>query len=325
MSREPDFDTALRIAEQAAEWLERLKTAGPQERAAYLAWLRESRLHVREMLLATAWDRVLDDLERGKSKTVIDPPRPPTLLPAARKPIATRETRGLRWPRLLAIATSILILLALTHMSDGRYRTQLGEQRIVKLLDGSSAHLNTLTHLTTEFTEQARRIELIEGQATFDVEHEPARPFIVSAGQHSIRAIGTRFDVYKRDDEIRVAVIEGTVEIRSPMASQRLSAHDAMRILDRDEHRSTIDPNEVIAWQQRRLIFHERSLDEIASEFNRYNRTKIEIADEALRQQRFSGVFDADDPLSFTTNLAAISDIAIERSNATLRVRQRRP
>src|SRR6266481_4318868 len=53
----------LLVAERAADWLRRLDTADASERAAFVAWLKESPRHVREILLATTWDKVLDKLD----------------------------------------------------------------------------------------------------------------------------------------------------------------------------------------------------------------------------------------------------------------------
>src|SRR5688572_3244068 len=50
------------LAREAANWVQRLKTATPKEQAEFGRWLRESRAHVREMLLASSWATVLDHL-----------------------------------------------------------------------------------------------------------------------------------------------------------------------------------------------------------------------------------------------------------------------
>src|SRR5688500_735524 len=53
----------LLVAERAAEWLSRLRTGSAQDRAEFWNWLKESRQHVREVLLATTWDTVLSHLD----------------------------------------------------------------------------------------------------------------------------------------------------------------------------------------------------------------------------------------------------------------------
>lgn len=66
-----------------------------------------------------------------------------------------------------------------------------------------------------------------------------------------------------------------------------------------------------IAWTQRKLVFEHRRLGEVAEEFNRYNRTVIEIRSEELRAQEVTGVFQANDPGSFLAFLARIPGVAV--------------
>lgn len=53
------FEEDRLLAEDAAEWLCRLQMAGPPEKAQFMRWLRQSPAHVREMLIAMAWDDFL--------------------------------------------------------------------------------------------------------------------------------------------------------------------------------------------------------------------------------------------------------------------------
>jgi len=82
-------------------------------------------------------------------------------------------------------------------------------------------------------------------------------------------------------------------------------------------HRWGLDPDRgpcCPAWTQRKLIFENRPLGEVAAEFNRYNRQSIDIRSPELRSQEVTGVFQANDPDSFMLFLAKIPDVNIERS-----------
>lgn len=61
------------LAERAAEWLYRLETATLKEKAAFFRWLKESPRHVREMLIAIAWEESLREVDPNH-KIDIDPP-----------------------------------------------------------------------------------------------------------------------------------------------------------------------------------------------------------------------------------------------------------
>ena len=68
-----------------------------------------------------------------------------------------------------------------------------------------------------------------------------------------------------------------------------------------------------LSWQNRRLEFSAESLDNIAAEFNRYNRHQLEIADADLGRQRFGGKFPANDFESLVRLLEANFGVVVER------------
>jgi transmembrane sensor len=72
----------------------------------------------------------------------------------------------------------------------------------------------------------------------------------------------------------------------------------------------------VTAWTERRLVFENHPLGEIAEEFNRFNRQKIRIEDEVLRQQEVTGMFQADDPQSFLAFVAEIPGVTVREADS---------
>lgn len=342
-----DRQETMLIAERAVEWLNQMKTAGPEERAAFLGWLRESPLHVREALLATTWDMLLANLDPKRELNIQDLANNASAnivalhlehaLPTSR-PTAThrRAPRRARWPWIsgFAAAASALLLVAMNLLSPQQYRTTVGEQRAVELADGSIIHLNTQTDVEVDFSSAARDVYLHEGQVIFKVRHDAARPFRVHVGETVIQAIGTQFDVYRQSDRTNVSVIEGVVQI-IPAADKtresaglaqiaentRIAAGELVSIVVDGEITPPAPVNvvEVNAWQQRRLVFRRHTLEEIATEFNRYNRRlQIRVQGEALKSIRFSGVFDADDPESLLEYLRTDHRISFTRDNENL-------
>jgi transmembrane sensor len=59
----------------------------------------------------------------------------------------------------------------------------------------------------------ARRVTVHDGQALFDVAHDSARPFLITAGDETVRVVGTKFDVRRRDGQLTVTVLRGLVEV----------------------------------------------------------------------------------------------------------------
>jgi transmembrane sensor len=122
------------------------------------------------------------------------------------------------------VATAIGASLFLPSFVGRTYETAVGEQRTLTLDDGSVLHLNTHSRVRVRLSHAVRQIDLLEGEAMFEVEHDAKRPFLVSTGSATVRAVGTQFNVYRHPDaSTTVAVIEGVVQITAnphPLASR---------------------------------------------------------------------------------------------------------
>lgn len=333
------------IAQHAADWLRRLQSDDITEHAAFIAWLRQSPLHVQEMLLAMAVEDALEGMDAQRridldalvaaaSGNVV-PLRiaDPAVAPVRNKP-------STRWRWIAGAAAAVLLVVALGLMlpaSLGRtqYATELGEQRAVSLDDGSLVYLNTLSRVRTNFSATARDIYLLEGQAMFRVTHDADRPFRVHTDTAVIQAIGTQFDVRRLQGRTEVAVIEGVVKVSTAVAvkvdtalptSQKLAAGQATAVSSTvapvpPPH--TADVKDIMAWQQRRLVFRKDPLADIAEEFNRYGRVKMRIEGPALRAREFSGTFDADDPALLLSFLERDTTVVVERRGGEIYIRPR--
>lgn len=338
------------LAAEAAAWIERLKSAGAQERAEFARWLRQSPAHVREVLLATSWNVVLQNMGHGHkldldrygaalARNIVELPR--------RRPAPSRRALALRWPWVAAMSVSAAIVLAvvlgalpfLREALWSEYETSVGEQRSVTLADGSVVSLNARSTLRVDFSPAARDVYLKEGQALFSVTHDSARPFRVHAANGVVQAIGTKFDVHRLLDRVEVAVLEGRVKVASDAApaesaaiakvvpaSAQLSEGEALSISAGGQISALahVDVEDIGAWRQRRLVFRNRPLSDIVEEFQRYNRTpRIRVEGEELRARTFNGVFDADDPQALLSYLATDNTIIFEPHGEELVVRLR--
>lgn len=231
--------------------------------------------------------------------------------------------------------------------------TGIGEQRVVKLPDRSVLTLNADSRVKIRFTDSVREVRLAQGEALFSVEHDPRRPFRVMAGAVLVEAIGTQFNVYRRaTDDTVVSVIEGRVRVVAHAVSMESeapnlpdsitetppeilpetpSAHPGSVALLTAGHQARITADgaiepltleslaDVAAWRERRLVFRDETLKEIAAEFNRYNvEPQIQIEGEALGGRRITAIFAADDPESLVQFLARDDDLSIIRSAAVI-------
>jgi transmembrane sensor len=197
--------------------------------------------------------------------------------------------------------------------NDNRtYTTAIGEQRTVRLPDGSLLTLNTRSRARVQFSQDARRIDLLEGDALFDIVRDPVRPFRVAAGSAMIQVLGTQFNVQRRANKTRVTVLDGRVQITTQpreteshrpepvkdSAPLLLGAGDEASVTGDGEVLKQVQPDveTALAWRERRLVFYGTPLAEVVAEFNRYNERQIRLQSDALAQRRISGVFHADDP-----------------------------
>lgn len=96
------------------------------------------------------------------------------------------------------------------------YTSSFGEQKIVTLPDGSEVHMNVSTELVLHYQEHRRQLTLLKGEATFAVQNDKNRPFIVDAGQVQVEVTGTVFNVRRHaEGSVEVAVTEGSVQVSS--------------------------------------------------------------------------------------------------------------
>lgn len=187
-------------------------------------WLRRSPEHVRAYIeIAAAWEdsprlnppRTLD-IDTLLAQAAADPGNVIPLKPSSTLEQKAPSTAGRM--RILALAASVTVAVLGVWIYGHRnlYATAAGEQRSIALIDGSTVVLNSRSRLKVRFTENERTVELLEGQALFQVKKDTARPFVVDSNGTRVRAVGTQFDVYRKATGTTVTVIEGRVAVVPP-------------------------------------------------------------------------------------------------------------
>lgn len=217
------------------------------------------------------------------------------VLQPARSRQFTRWAAGIVAAALVALALFADPLTALRADAS----TAVGEQRRLVLDDGSIVHLNTDTALAVRFSAAERRIELLRGEAFFEVAPNPTRPFMVAARDGTARAVGTAFSVREASDHVAVAVTEGKVSVTAPAqgansillgpgGQARYSTGPAAKVA------RAIAPENVAAWRDGRIIFDGLPFDEAVAELDRYLPGAIVIARALPAARPVSGVFATD-------------------------------
>lgn len=208
------------------------------------------------------------------------------------------------------------------------YTTDFGGFSRIVLDDGSIINLNTNSMIRVQLTAELRHIVLERGEALFKVARDKSRPFDVEAGSTIVRAVGTEFSVRVREagetgggglKDVEVLVKEGRVAIDPPKdekplervaalpaSTSTLSAGEAVVINAKRVQVQKVaeaDVDRKLSWTEGRLWFERQTLKDVVTEFNRYNRRQMVIADPSIENLRIGGGFEATDPESFIAAL----------------------
>ncbi|PZO09109.1 MAG: iron dicitrate transport regulator FecR [Alphaproteobacteria bacterium] len=197
------------------------------------------------------------------------------------------------------------------------YDTAIGEQRTVRLEDGSRIILDTDSHVAVRFTGAQRLVTLASGRVMFEVEGDPARPFLVKAGDTEVTAIGTRFDVRRAGAGAQVVLVEGQVAVRqkaSPRPAWTLAPGQQVTTSAQRPAIVAVNVPAATSWTTGRLTFENTPIAVAVAEVNRYSPSPVELRDDRISSIRVSGVFDAGDVDGF---VAALTDLyALEAARA---------
>jgi transmembrane sensor len=277
----------------AATWLARRDNAqawtSADEQELH-AWLEEHVAHrVAWLRLKSAWERAdalrvaqrsLDDRQGMRFHGLS--------LPKLRRrgPIAAFACTALACAALLITGAPDL-----TFMEGQRFATAVGARQGVTLADGSRVMLNTSTSARVAIGRHERKFWLDEGEAFFEIQHDPSRPFVLVAGNDRITVLGTKFSVRHDGEFTRVAVLEGRVKFEAGAAARPAENPANATILTPNYSaisnagsvlvgvKSAEETERELSWRGGWLEFDNRSLADIAAEFNRYNRRQLVVDD----------------------------------------------
>ncbi len=311
------------ILEEAADWFARRRDGVrmPADEAAFQAWCRRSDAHARAYAdIELSWEAW------GVAK---ESPRLRAMAAEALAETAPwRRSPGLSWkPMLLAASVAAVAAIGVVQILPLSrpeapvaitYRTQIGEQRTERLADGTRVTLNTDTELQVRYGEARREITLEHGEAMFDVAHDPAHPFVVTAAGGTVTALGTRFQVRDEAGAAAVTLLEGRVEVAALRERKVLAPGDEARYGGKSGEIRVrrIDPATATSWTHGRLDFSGLPLAEAVAEANRYSTVKLRLGDPRLADLPVGGSFRVGDNASIASALAAVFPVQVASANA---------
>ncbi len=243
-----------------------------------------------------------------------------------------RNSRAL--PLLFKISAAAVLIaglfVAINYIVSGQtniktYTAVYGERKNIQLPDGSVVTLNAGSNIKINkgFGVSTREV-CLEGEAFFEVKHDPNRPFIVHTPAMDVKALGTAFNVkaYWNEKHTEASLISGLVEVTlkennnrkmllypnqkigwetgslakqgvrsKPLQSEIGLADSLAQTLTVT---STGDIKE-IAWKENKLIFDDEEFKDIAILLERWYGTKINFKDTSIYHYRFTGTYEKED------------------------------
>lgn len=220
------------------------------------------------------------------------------------------------------LAAGVLLALGLDRPASAQtYSTRRGEIRLVPLGDGATMTLNTASTVIARMTGSKHDLELVEGEALFDVAQTVVRPLVVSIGTVLLRSIGTSFVIGQlADRSIQILIRWGAVEIETSAtaggAPIRMTANNRVVIGESGSIRITpVSADEIereLTWREGMLSFEDVSLKDAARQFARYSGTRILFDPPAVGDETVTGLFAFNDPVGFARSVALSQGLRTE-------------
>lgn len=294
---EQDYVHEDPVVDAALDWFGRLRESGtdPALLAEFGHWLDQNPRHESEF-------RHLEGMWGSTAFLKAVKTLPPTL-PAE---LSAGSGGGMgRWTRRIAAAAAIAALgigawqspkLMLQWRAD--YLTVAGGQSTVTLPDGSTMILNTDSGVAIDFDDGRRDVVLLQGEAWFDVQHDPAHPFRVSGGFGQAVVKGTTFAVQRQADRDEIILEGGRVDVTcfcEGAERVELQPGEAVAVTQAGPlAASAVNADRLLAWREGRIAFEDVRLGDVVDELARYYGGSILVSSDRISRLVVSGNYRLD-------------------------------
>ncbi|WP_454870620.1 FecR domain-containing protein [Pseudomonas lini] len=299
---------SAQVLDAAIAWQLSLDSGNAVEREEFAKWHAAHEEHAR------AW-RQLGMLDQRFS--VANGPARTALL-------QSRESLRRRVRKLGSGLASVVAVIGLALFAGDRYlpidywladqRTATGEQRTLRLTDGTLINLNTHSAVDVRFDEKQRLIVLQEGEILVETGHGDARPFIVETREGSMRALGTRFLVKREEEGTRLSVLKSAVAAHPESSREEQILREGQQVLMRSNGFGSIialNPG-ADAWTRGMLVVDNARLEDLVRELSRYRRGHLGVTPE-VADLRITGSFPLNDTDKALSALLPTLPVKIEQ------------
>jgi transmembrane sensor len=325
----------------AADWLVRLQSPdiSIEDTLAWQAWLNENPANAHAFAHLEAISQALQDVP---APSAVSARQLALDRYDASVPIKDWNPPRARWPWMAAAASFAILTLSLAFWkmppAADTFATAIGENRYVTLHDGSTIALGADTQIEVALSEKERSIELTRGEALFMVAKDATRPFKVHAGDATIVAVGTAFNVERDSDRAVVSVTEGRVvvepatyflpvsvlhEFKPKLRSVRLVAGQQTTAGSAGIEEPTKMEDAATGWQTGHLVFRLQPLRYVLEDVNRYARKPIVLESDSVGALVITGTVERENIPGWIKSLERAFDLQVteDADHITLRAR----
>jgi transmembrane sensor len=237
------------------------------------------------------------------------------------------------WYKVAAAIAGILLVAAIAlfglEQKDRSHTTDFGKISRITLPDGSQVTLNGNSTLRydTDWETAGQREVWLQGEAFFRVvkqthikDGQPAnRKFIVHTADLDVEVLGTTFNVLNRKAKTQVVLNTGKVKVEGPLLNEQelvMQPGDLVEVSHQNNTltRKTVNPQNFSSWINKKLVFDNTPLREVAMLLEETYGVQVEVADNLLLDQKVSGSVPNDNIHVLLHALARSFDLNIRRS-----------
>ena len=201
-----------------------------------------------------------------------------------------------------------------------------GQRLTLTLADGTRVWLNSGSKFSypNRFDEGNREVFLLEGEAYFDVSHDPSHPFVVVSQQLRTKVLGTAFNVKAYSDlsAMQVAVTRGKVQVSDTTGKSVLLLPDQQVSFDklsRAMDKQTIDAKTSLAWQQGGVSFNNDRMLDVCTVLSKKYHINFLFGNADIKDYRLTAGFETTDHITtILTVLASANNLSYTVNNQTV-------
>lgn len=317
------FTSDSALSKTAAKWFIRMQEAAPDsiERSQFEVWLMQNPLHQQEYAsIGEAWNGIdsIDEL-----KKLVDAKQAKQTTQRMNQSKRAKKIKN----ALAAISACIVFAFAgligqqqyqqwqaapIMQLASQTSTAQLATQT---LEDGSQITLNAQSQIQVTYYRHQRHVNLLKGEAIFNVQKDASRPFVVETNNAKITVLGTRFAVNKLSQLVRVSVDHGKVQVESKADGGKLILQNGQ--VAEIPNGQAVQPKNAQATDYFKfatgtIVFNQADMLEVAEVLSRYRQKKVAV--KGSSQDNISAVFQVKDTETFINTLPKIANVTISQT-----------